>query len=169
MDSRIGHLTEKFGTLTDVITRRDRYDLEAKAEKDSEKRDKEKGTRKFEKLSPIIRNVIIMFTALEGMTQEEVDELAPTDNDLSLLEVNSGPVIKELLQDQLKSRDCMAYLMYSPSNLCVFHCGPEKVGEDISEEDIAMLTEKASINKLKKEDIAKLTKNEIYLPRDFWA
>ena len=34
---------------------------------------------------------MIMFTAVEEMTQEEVDELAPTENALSLLEVNSGP------------------------------------------------------------------------------
>lgn len=32
-----------------------------------------------------------------------------------------------------------------------------------------MLTESATMNKLKKEDIAKLTKNETYLPKDFWA
>ena len=124
-----------------------------------------------------------MFTVVNGMTQDEVDELTPTDNSLSLLEVNSGPVIKELLQNHLKSKGCMAYLQpgmcnslksliiasynyaYNPSNLCVFHCGPEKVGEDISEEDIVMLTEKANINKLKREDIAKLTKNETYLPQ----
>ena len=152
-----------------------------------EKRDKESGAKKFEKLSPIIKNIIIMFTVVEGMTQEEVDELAPTENALSLLEVNSGPIIKELLQNHLKSKGCMAYLQpgmcnslksliiasyndaYKPSNLCVFHCGPERVGDDISEEEIAMLTESATMNKLKKEDIAKLTKNETYLPKDFWA
>ena len=37
-----------------------------------------------------------MFTAVEGMSQDEIDELAPTQNALSLLEVNSRPVIKEL-------------------------------------------------------------------------
>ena len=51
-----------------------------------------------------------MFTVVNGMTQDEVDELTPTDNSLSLLEVNSGPVIKELLQNHLKSKGCMAYL-----------------------------------------------------------
>lgn len=186
-DPRIAQLTEKFGNLTDVIARREQYDLERRAEKETEKRDKESGIRKFEKLSPIIKNVIILFTAVDGMSQEEVDELAPTPNALSLLEVNSGPVIKELLQNHLKSKGCMAYLQpgmcnslktliissyndaYTPSNLCVFHCGPERVGEDISEEEVAMLTESANMNKLKKEDIAKLTKNETYLPKDFWA
>ena len=186
-DPRIAQLTDKFGNLTDIIARREQYDLEARAEKESKKKDKESGAKKFEKLPPIIKNIITMFTVVEGMTQEEVDELAPTDNALSLLEVNSGPVIKELLQNHLKSKGCMAYLQpgmcnslknliiasyndaYSPSNLCVFHCGPERVGDDVSEEDIAILTEKASINKLKKEDIAKITKNETYLPKDFWA
>ena len=103
-------MTEKFGTLTDVITRREQYDLEVRTEKEIEKRDKDSGAKKFEKLSPIIKNIIIMFTAVPDMTQDEIDELAPTQNALSLLEVNSGPVIKELLQNHLKSKGCMAYL-----------------------------------------------------------
>ena len=187
VDPRMVELTQKFGSLTDVIRKREEYELEAKAEKEIEKRDKGNGVKKFEKLSPIIKNIAIMFTVVEGMNQEDIDELAPTKNALSLLEINSGPVIKELLQNHLKAKGCMAYLQpgmcnslksliiasyndaYNPSNLCVFHCGPEKVGNDVTEEEIAILTEKANINKLKMEDIAKLTKNETYLPRDFWA
>ena len=96
-DLRMAQLTNKFGTLTDIIARREQYDLEVKAEKEIEKKDKGSGAKKFEKLSPIIKNIMIMFTSVEGMTQDQVDELTPTENALSLLEVNSGPVIKELL------------------------------------------------------------------------
>ena len=58
---------------------------------------------------------------------------------------------------------------FSISNLCIFHCGPEKVGEDISEDQAAILAEKAILGELKKEDITILTKNEKFLPSDFWA
>ena len=92
------------------MARREQYELEAKAEKDIEKKDKDSGAKKFEKLSPIIKDILIMFTTVEGMTQEEVEELAPTENTLSPLEVNSGPVIKELLQNHLKSKGCMTFL-----------------------------------------------------------
>ena len=51
-----------------------------------------------------------MFTAVDGMSQEDIDELAPTENALSLLEKNSGPIIKELLHYHLKAKGCMAYL-----------------------------------------------------------
>lgn len=79
-----------------------------------------------------------------------------TEYALSLLETNSDPIIKELLQNHLKLRGCVAYLQpgmcnslksliiasYNPSKLCLFHCGPEKVGDDVTEEEIAILTEK---------------------------
>ena len=128
-----------------------------------------------------------MFTIIPGMTQDDITEVKPTENALSLLEVNSGSVIRQLLHNYMRQKGCMVHLqlgmcnslknliiasftdVFTCSNLYISHCGPEKVGDDLDENESAILTEKENLGELKKDDIAKLTKNEQYLPTDFWG
>ena len=48
----MAQLTHKFGTLTDIITRREQYDLEAKATKEMGKKDKDSGAKNSKNSHP---------------------------------------------------------------------------------------------------------------------
>lgn len=183
VDNQQTLLAEKFSNLIDAMMKREMFELQKKKKAEAAI----PGSKKFEKLSPIIRNILLIFTAVPGMTQDEFDELAPTDNALSLLEISSGLVVRQILHNHMRRKGCMVYLqlsmcyslkqliiasftdIFTCSNLCVFHCGPEKVGEDINETESVILAEKAALGELKKDDITVLTKNEKYLPFDFWG
>lgn len=176
-------MTEKFGNLADTIAARELYELQRKRES----QEVEFGVKKFEKLSPIIRNTLLMFSVVPGLTQDNIEELEPTGGALSLLEISSGTVVRQILHNYMRQKGCMVHLqlgmcnslktliissfteVFTLSNLSVFHCDPEKVGDGIDENESAILTEKANLGELKREDISKLTKNEKYLPMDFWG
>ena len=66
--------------------------------------------KKFEKLSPITKNILMMFTILPGMSEDEIEELAPTENALSLLEITSGAMVRETLHEFMRQKGCMVHL-----------------------------------------------------------
>ena len=105
-------MSDKFGFLADAIAAREQFEPQKKREK----QELVSGAKKFEKLSPIIKNTLLMFTIIPGMTQDDISEVEPTENALSLLEVNSGSVIRQLLHNYMRQKGCMVHLQLGMCN-----------------------------------------------------
>ena len=180
-DPNILTLASKFSDLTEVLTESHLHELERKKEASDEDPKK-----KFSKLNPIIKNTIKMFTVTPDMSDEKIEKIEPTESALSLIG-QTGTIIRGLLHTHLRRKGCMVHLQigmcqslkslilssvpdeFALNNLCIYNCGPEPVGEELDADQSLALTEKALLGQLKKEDITLLTKNEKYIPADFWG
>ena len=174
-------LASKFEDLTDVMTKKYEFELQEKKEKA-----REEPIKKFEKLSPVIKNTILMFIIEPGMTEDEIVAILPTSGALSLLNMQSGSVIKSTRHQYLKNKGCVVYLQnglctnlknlmiastdpFINENLNILFCGPENPGEEMTSSQQAIIEEKARLGILKKDDLEVLTKNNLYTPMDFWG
>ena len=180
-DPNILTLASKFSDLTEVLTESHLHELERKKEASDEDPKK-----KFSKLNPIVKNTIKMFTVTPDMSDEEIEKIEPTESALSLIR-QSGTIIRGLLHTHLRRKGCIMHLQigmcqslknlilssvpdeFASNNLCIYNCEPEPVGEELDADQSLALTEKALLGQLKKEDITLLTKNEKYIPADFWG
>ena len=143
--------------------------------------------KKFNKLNPIIKNTMKMFAIQPGMPEKEIKDIEPTNEALSLLPLNSGPVVRSIFHAYMKRKECLAHLQigmcqslkslllqsvpdeHAKNGLRIYSCGPEAVGDDVNADQSLHLEEKALLGKLKDTDIEKLTKSERYIPKDFWG
>ena len=120
------------------------------------------------------------------MSDDETAKIEPTETSISRVG-HSGTIIRGLLHTHLRRKGCMVHLQigmcqslkslilssvpdeFALNNLCIYNCGPEPVGEELDADQSLLLTEKALLGRLKKEDITLLTKNKKYIPVDFWG
>ena len=173
------NLSNTFSQLTKAMTDKTVLDMQRDAEKNN-------GEGKFRKLPPMMKNTIVLFSMVPEMTQEELTEIKPTENFLSLLSMTSGTVARDTLHHIMRTKGCIVCLqdgmcagikngtlqstdIFDINGLTPFHCGPEPCGKQLTLEQRAVLEETAALGKKTKDDIALLTKSENYLAKDFWA
>ena len=173
-------LTSEFKSLAKAMNARNLCELKEKQEKRSER-----STKKFDKMSSIKKNTIIMFQVGPHHDQQDVNNMKPTENMLIAMNQGTPADVVGLLRSHSARRGIMATfesglgaairdgnLASSPrpmdvNNLTIFLIHPGAKAQAISARDTLLYQMKAELGKLEQDDVEALTSMKPFAPFDF--
>jgi len=166
--------------LSDIWGRK--IDFDEKEKESKEKKKKEKG---FEKLSSVQKKTLSLITATIDDSDENVDEMQPTEDMMTILEQTVGIKAQSHLQHEFNRHKHMcdiglAMCTQMKNGIITSHPSvndingvsplflPDQAAEDRLGSDLALrLEEQPVLGKISDDDLKIITKCKIYFPKNF--